>query len=129
MRNPAPDIRSSGSEYPMKPSRMARISIVRPMGQFRLDAVCGVTGEEDAAHVDLMIDAVRGLGRPVVHLADEEASSHVEGDVYCRLVGGRHPLGSGQRHVGAVGRVQDPVRRRDEEERQETPVASTTTNE
>ena len=33
MRRPVPEMRSSGSEYPMKPSKMARMSMDRPMVQ------------------------------------------------------------------------------------------------
>ena len=33
MRRPVPEMRSSGSEYPMNPSKMARMSIRRPMVQ------------------------------------------------------------------------------------------------
>ena len=33
MRRPVPEMRSSGNEYPMNPSRMARISMMVPMTQ------------------------------------------------------------------------------------------------
>ena len=48
-------------------------------------------GEEDAGHVH-DDRAGEDVGRPVVHLAHEQAAAHVEGDVDRRLEGLRDPL-------------------------------------
>ena len=72
-------------------------------------------GEEDPGHVH-GDGPDEDVGRPVVHLADDETAAHGEGEVDRRGVGGRH-LDAPQRDVGAV--VDDLGRRGDEVQRQE----------
>ena len=46
-------------------------------------------GEEDPGHVD-GDGPHEDVGRPVVHLADDQTAAHGEGEVDGRFVGGRH---------------------------------------
>ena len=110
----------------MKPSKMARISIVRPMVQFSSRGLRKAPVKK-MRPMCTTIDAGEDVGRPVVHLADEQAAPHVEGDVDRRLVGRRHPLAP-QGHVGAVV-VRTWFVEGTKKSDRKTPVASTTTNE
>ena len=73
------------------------------------------TGEEDPGHVD-GDGPDEDVGRPVVHLADDETAADGEGEVERRFVGRRH-LHPVEGLIGAV--VDDLGRRGDEVERQE----------